>query len=131
VELRQRTNEEMADMGRRSRKLMAMADVVPAPAKVLPVLHVSFALDLPEIESDLDLETRIWGRRLPDLLQDLSLSLGNSSYAREFYGAGEGTGSGAGSRRYEELEGSYLGGGYDGLGYGQGRTERDFTGSPR
>ena len=118
-------------MGRRIRRSMSLTDAAPVPATVLPMLHVSIVLDFPEIESDLDFETRIGGRRLPDFFQDLSLGFGNCSYACDFYGAGDGTGSGAGSRRYEELEGSYLGGGYDGLGYGQGRTERDFTGSPR
>jgi hypothetical protein len=118
-------------MGRRVRKVIALTNIVPAPATAFPVLHVAFALDFPEIESDLDLETRIGGRRFPDLFHDLSLGFGSFSYAQDFYGAGDGTGSGAGSRRYEELEGSYLGGGYDGRGYGQSRAQRDFTGSPR
>lgn len=85
----------------------------------------------PDSEFEIAVEASDIGGSPPELLRDLSLGVGGRGYARDFYGADDGAGAGAGSRRYEELEGGYLAGGYNGLDYGQDRAQRDFTGSPR
>jgi len=57
--------------------------------------------------------------------------IGDRGYEREFYGANEGRGSGAGSRRYPEIRQGYMGGEHAGGEYGTPREERDYRGAPR
>jgi len=59
--------------------------------------------------------------------------LGDRGYEREFYGANEGRGAGAGARRYPEVRHGYLGGEAQGAGseYGGAREDRDYLGAPR
>ena len=57
--------------------------------------------------------------------------MNDRGYEREFYGVNEGRGSGAGSRRYSEIDQGYMGGEYAGGEYGGPRSQRSFGGGPR